>query len=132
MLAQVERRRRWRGQDRVCECCGHPLPEPAPDEILEFGDLLLDVPKLQLTVAGRPAKWCRSGCTQPLLMLAELMRWPGRVWRRDALMTTLGMWDIQPHTLAVLAYRIRSAIAPSESAQLVTVHGCGYVLEAKQ
>ena len=132
LLPQIgERKPRPALRDRVCACCGHPLPAPEPDEVLRFADLHLDVPRHLLTIDGHPAQWGDRPSIQPCLMLGELMRWPGRVWRRDALMAVLGMWEVQPKILDVLAYRIRRALMPSR-ARLHTVKCTGFVLEADQ
>jgi len=123
--------RRRNCRDRVCVHCGNLLPGPEPDEVLIVGDLRLDVPRRYLTVGGESAQWGFHPSIQPILMLAELMRFPGRVWHVERLMQALGMWEVQSSSVKQLACRIRRAIKPSERTYLATVRGVGYVLEVE-
>jgi len=96
------------------------------DEILRAGDVEVDVPRMRVTVAGRPV-----GLTPTeFQLLARLVRQPGRVLTRGQLLEAVHGVAFESYERAIDAHvkNIRRKIEPTPGRPryLLTVHGVGY------
>ena len=113
----------------ICPHCGEAMPDAEESAPLQVGDLCLDPVKMLLTVGGKPAIWDTHGRAAPIRLLAVMMRRPGMVWSVTNLMDLLGLWDVQPSSMRVVAHRARKAIRASKSVRLTGLRGQRYTLE---
>lgn len=103
----------------------------APDEpqVLQAGDLELDLDRHEVRKAGRPAKLTRK----EFELLAHLMERPGVTLTRTQLLEDVWdfAWDGDSATVTVHVRRVRAKIEddPSKPAHLLTVWGVGYRFE---
>ena len=89
----------------ICPHCGGSMPDAEMISQLQAGDLWLDPARMLLTVGGKPAVWDAHGRAAPIRLLAVMMRRPGMVWSVTNLMDLLGLWDVQPSSMRVVAHR---------------------------
>jgi DNA-binding response OmpR family regulator len=104
-----------------------PLPDPVRKARLSHADVLMDLDKRQLRVAGRPV----ALTPHEYAILKALMSAPGRIFTRDELIR-----HIYPRAEAVVIDRVvdvhigklRQKIEPDASApeRILTVRGVGY------
>lgn len=104
-----------------------PLPDPGRKARLSHADVVLDLDKRQLRVAGRPV----ALTPHEYAILKALMSTPGRIFTRDELIR-----HIYPRAEAVVIDRVidvhigklRQKIEPDASApsRILTVRGVGY------
>lgn len=96
------------------------------DEIIRAADLTLDVPRLRLTVGGRPIELT----TTEFQLLATLARQPGRIFTRGQLLDAVHGIAFESYERAIDAHikNIRRKIEPSprEPRYILTVYGMGY------
>jgi two-component system, OmpR family, response regulator len=96
-------------------------------EVLRFEDLELDVRSRQVKRAGRPIELR----PRELLVLEMLMRHPGRVVSKTAILEKVyDYWfDPQTNVVDVLVHRLRTRLDKDFEPKLIhTVRGAGYVL----
>ena len=98
----------------------------APSDRLVVGDLVLDVPRLRTTVAGRPVELTATEFS----ILATMARDPGRVFTRARLLDAVHGIAIESYERAIDAHvkNIRRKLEPDASRPryLLTVYGVGY------
>jgi DNA-binding response OmpR family regulator len=98
---------------------------PGP-ELLHAGDLEVDLPRMRVTVAGRPVELTPT----EFQLLATMAREPGRVFTRGQLLDAVHGVAIDSYERAIDAHvkNIRRKIEPVPGAPryLLTVHGVGY------
>jgi DNA-binding response OmpR family regulator len=95
------------------------------DEVLEAGDLRLDLARLQADAGTGPVSLTRL----EFLLLRQLMDHPGQAVPKDALLASVWGLDFDPRSnvVDVCVRRIRSKLG---FALIKTVHGAGYQLAA--
>jgi DNA-binding response OmpR family regulator len=97
---------------------------------LEFGDLVIDPVRREVTRAGRSIHTTRKEFD----LLLTLASHPGRVFTRGELVESVWgyVWTGDTETVTVHVRRLRAKIEadPSHPQRLVTVHGVGYRFEA--
>jgi DNA-binding response OmpR family regulator len=107
-------------------------PEPAPDDVLTFGRLEIDLGARQARLDGRS---CELTGHQ-FELLTVLARHPGRVLSRDQIMDSLKghPLDAFDRSIDVHISRIRAVIEddPKNPKRVLTVRGSGYVFARKQ
>src|SRR5512140_2722425 len=98
----------------------------AVSEVLAIGDVAVNVASRQVTVAGRPAEL--TGLEFDLLV--ALLRRPGRVISRDALLSEAGRGDVvvSERTVDVHISHLRQKLGDDPPRLIKTVRGVGYVL----
>jgi DNA-binding response OmpR family regulator len=101
-------------------------PEPGEDAVLRGGDIELDLSRHEAKVHGEPVHLA----PKEFLLLATLMRRPGHVFSREALLTQVwgdAEWR-DPHTVDVHVRWLRQKIEPNPQRpqRIVTVRGFGY------
>jgi two-component system alkaline phosphatase synthesis response regulator PhoP len=98
----------------------------SPDEIIRVADLMLDVPRLRLTVADRPIELT----TTEFQLLTTLARQPGRIFTRGQLLDAVHGIAFESYERAIDAHikNIRRKIEPNprEPRYILTVYGMGY------
>ena len=98
----------------------------SPDEIIRVADLMLDVPRLRLTVGDRPIELT----TTEFQLLATLVRQPGRIFTRGQLLDAVHGIAFESYERAIDAHikNIRRKIEPNprEPRYILTVYGMGY------
>jgi two-component system alkaline phosphatase synthesis response regulator PhoP len=98
----------------------------SPDEIIRAADLMLDVPRLRLTVGDRPIELT----TTEFQLLATLARQPGRIFTRGQLLDAVHGIAFESYERAIDAHikNIRRKIEsnPREPRYILTVYGMGY------
>ncbi len=98
----------------------------SPDEIIRVADLMLDVPRLHLTVADRPIELT----TTEFQLLTTLARQPGRIFTRGQLLDAVRGIAFESYERAIDAHikNIRRKIEPNprEPRYILTVYGMGY------
>src|SRR5437773_3898106 len=99
---------------------------PEPRERIEVGDLVLDVPRLRTSVAGRPIELTAT----EFAILATMAREPGRVFTRSQLLDAVHGVAFDSYERAIDAHvkNIRHKIErdPASPRYLLTVYGVGY------
>src|SRR5438132_2353056 len=99
---------------------------PAKAELITAGDLVLDVPRLKTTVAGRAVELTPT----EFQLLAALAAEPGRVFTRAQLLETIRGVAFESYERAIDAHvkNIRRKIEPLPASPryLETVYGVGY------
>jgi two-component system alkaline phosphatase synthesis response regulator PhoP len=97
-----------------------------PRERLEVGDLVLDVPRLRTSVAGRPVELTAT----EFAILATMAREPGRVLTRSQLLDAVHGVAFEAYERAIDAHvkNIRRKLEPDPARPryLLTVYGVGY------
>jgi DNA-binding response OmpR family regulator len=97
-------------------------------ELIRAGDLVIDVPRLRATVAGRPVELTAT----EFQLLAALARQPGRVFTRSQLLDAIHGVAFDSYERAIDAHvkNIRRKLEPDPRAPryLLTVYGVGYRL----
>jgi DNA-binding response OmpR family regulator len=100
----------------------------AGGDVIRAGDLVLDVPRLRVEVAGRPV----SLTATEFQLLTALARQPGRVFTRSQLLDAIHGVAIESYERAIDAHvkNIRRKLEPEPRTPryLVTVYGVGYRL----
>ncbi len=95
-------------------------------EIVRVADLTLDVPRMRVTVGGRPVDLTAT----EFQLLAALARQPGRIFTRSQLLDALHGMAVESYERAIDAHvkNIRRKIEanPRRPRYLLTVHGVGY------
>jgi DNA-binding response OmpR family regulator len=96
-------------------------------EILHAADLTLDLPRMQVSAEGREIEELTP---TEFTLLAELVRYPGRVFTRAQLLETIHGVAFESYERAIDAHvkNIRHKIEPSppEPHYVLTVYGIGY------
>jgi DNA-binding response OmpR family regulator len=99
----------------------------APPEIVHAADLILDVPRLRVTAAGREIKELTP---TEFELLAAMARSPGRVFTRAQLLDRIHGVAFESYERAIDAHikNIRRKIErnPHEPNYILTVYGVGY------
>jgi DNA-binding response OmpR family regulator len=102
---------------------------PAPEGIVEFGGLVIDGARREVTVDGTPVKLTRKEFD----LLQHLASRPGITLTRTQLLEDVWdfAWDGDTATVTVHIRRLREKIEtdPSDPKRLVTVWGVGYRFE---
>jgi len=97
-----------------------------PPEVLRVADIEVDVPRLRVSVRGRPVDLTPT----EFQLLATLVREPGRVFTRGQLLDAVHGVAIESYERAIDAHvkNIRRKIEPTPGRPryLLTVHGVGY------
>ena len=98
----------------------------APGDVIRVADLELDVPRMQVIVAGRPAELTQT----EFQLLATMARQPGRVFSRAQLLNAVHGLAFESYERAIDAHikNIRRKIEPDphNPRYLLTVFGVGY------
>ena len=101
---------------------------PLADERIETGDLVLDLVRRRVTVAGRAVTLTPT----EFELLATLAREPGRVWTRSQLLDAVHGFSLETYERAIDGHirNLRRKLEPDETAPryVRTVHGVGYAL----
>jgi DNA-binding response OmpR family regulator len=117
---------------RVKALLRRAAPATAPDEVLQFGRLEIDLGARQARVDG---KACELTSHQ-FELLVVLARSPGRVLSRDRIMDALKGHPMEAfdRSIDVHISRIRAAIEddPKAPQRVLTVRGAGYVFARSQ
>ena len=100
----------------------------ADAEIVEAGELMLDVPRMRVTRAGDPVDLTATEFS----LLAVMARQPGRVFTRSQLLDAIHGVSFESYERAIDAHvkNIRRKLEPEPHAPryLLTVYGVGYRL----
>ncbi len=100
----------------------------ADAEIVEAGELMLDVPRMRVTRAGDPVDLTATEFS----LLANMARQPGRVFTRSQLLDAIHGVSFESYERAIDAHvkNIRRKLEPEPHAPryLLTVYGVGYRL----
>jgi len=106
--------------------------EEKPKTLLKLGPLTIDLERHEVRKRGRPV----SLTPIEFSLLAYLAEHPGKVFTRDQLITALWENDrfIEEHNLDVHIHALRQKVEPDPDRPriLLTVHGVGYKLEARE
>jgi two-component system alkaline phosphatase synthesis response regulator PhoP len=98
----------------------------APADVLRVADLALDVPRMRLTVAGRPVELTST----EFQLLAALARQPGRILTRSQLLDAVRGVAFESYERAIDTHikNLRRKIEPDphEPRYILTVYGVGY------
>jgi DNA-binding response OmpR family regulator len=98
----------------------------AGPEVLRAADVELDIPRMRVSVAGRPIEVTPT----EFQLLATFVRQPGRVFTRSQLLDAVHGVAFESYERAIDAHvkNIRKKIEPSPGRPryLLTVHGVGY------
>ena len=97
-------------------------------EIVRVADLILDTPRMRVTVGGRPVELTAT----EFQLLAALARQPGRIFTRSQLLDTLHGIAVESYERAIDAHvknlRRKIEANPRRPRYLLTVYGVGYKL----
>jgi two-component system OmpR family response regulator len=100
----------------------------ATDSVIRRGELELDVPRLRVTVGGRPVTLTAT----EFQLLATMARQPGRVFTRSQLLDAIHGEALEAYERAIDAHvkNIRRKVEPDarHPRYLQTVYGVGYRL----
>ena len=95
-------------------------------EVLRAADVEVDVPRMRVSVAGRPVELTPTEFD----LVATLVREPGRVFTRGQLLVAMHGVAIESYERAVDAHvknvRRKMEPTPGKPRYLLTVHGVGY------
>ncbi|MDP9270367.1 MAG: response regulator transcription factor [Chloroflexota bacterium] len=112
---------------RVRAVLRRQLDTPA-DERLTAGDLVLDLPRMRVSVAGRAVELT----TTEFQLLSTLARQPGRIFTRAQLLDAIHGVAFESYERAIDAHvkniRRKLEANPREPQYLLTVYGVGYKL----
>jgi two-component system KDP operon response regulator KdpE len=100
---------------------------PVDEAVLEVGDLIIDLARHRVTIAGRDVELT----PKEFAFLALLARWPGRVLTHRAILQDVWgpEYGEETHYLRVYASQIRKKLGdPPEHRRLVAEPGVGYRL----
>jgi DNA-binding response OmpR family regulator len=101
---------------------------PLASERIETGDLVLDLVRRRVTVAGRAVTLTPT----EFELLATFAREPGRVWTRSQLLDAVHGFSLETYERAIDGHirNLRRKLEPDETAAryVRTVHGVGYAL----
>jgi two-component system alkaline phosphatase synthesis response regulator PhoP len=101
---------------------------PLASERIETGDLVLDLVRRRVTVAGRAVTLTPTEFD----LLATLAREPGRVWTRSQLLDAVHGFSLETYERAIDGHirNLRRKLESDEAAPryVRTVHGVGYAL----
>jgi DNA-binding response OmpR family regulator len=104
----------------------------ATPEILHSADLTLDIPRMQVSAAGREIEELTPS---EFGLLAEMARYPGRVFTRGQLLESIHGVAFESYERAIDAHvkNIRRKIEPNppEPRYVLTVYGIGYKFNDK-
>jgi two-component system alkaline phosphatase synthesis response regulator PhoP len=99
---------------------------PERGDVVRAGDVVLDVPRMRVTVAGRPVEVTSTEFT----LLSTLMRQPGRVFTRAQLLDAIHGDEGDAFDRAVDAHvknlRRKIEADPHAPRHLLTIYGVGY------
>jgi DNA-binding response OmpR family regulator len=99
-----------------------------PRDLIRVGDLELNLPSMQLTVAGRPVELTQT----EFQLLSTMARQPGRVFSRAQLLNAVHGVAVESYERAIDAHikNLRRKIEPEphNPRYLLTVFGVGYRL----
>jgi two-component system alkaline phosphatase synthesis response regulator PhoP len=100
----------------------------APADVLNAGDLTLDVPRMRLTVGGRPVELTAS----EFQLLTTLVRQPGRIFTRSQLLDAVHGVAFESYERAIDTHikNLRRKIEPDprRPRYILAVYGVGYKL----
>jgi DNA-binding response OmpR family regulator len=117
---------------RVKALLRRAAPDIAPDEILEFGRLIIDLGARQARLGDQPCDLT----SHQFDLLVVLARAAGRVLTRDQIMDALKGHPLEAfdRSIDVHISRIRAVIEddPKNPQRVLTVRGTGYVFARKQ
>jgi DNA-binding response OmpR family regulator len=117
---------------RVKALLRRAAPEAAPDEVMAFGRLEIDLGARQARIDGRPCDLT----SHQFDLLVVLARAAGRVLSRDQIMDALEGHPLEAfdRSIDVHVSRIRALIEddPKNPRRLLTVRGAGYVFARRQ
>ena len=135
-VPQGDRRRAWTRPERSLReseqraAAAGQRASPRPDEILQVGDVVLDLGRHECIVRGHEIKLP----LKEFELLEMLLSNPGRVVTRDTLIDRVWGMDYvgDTKTLDVHIKRLRSRIEedPSKPVLITTIRGLGYRFEA--
>jgi two-component system alkaline phosphatase synthesis response regulator PhoP len=98
----------------------------APGDVIRAGEVELDLPKLRLSVAGRPVELTAT----EFQLLTVMVRQPGRVFTRAQLLDAVHGVAVESYERAIDAHikNIRRKLEPDPRAPryLLTAYGVGY------
>jgi len=98
----------------------------APRDLIRVGELELNLPSLQLTIAGRPVELTQT----EFQLLSTMARQPGRVFSRAQLLNAIHGVEVESYERAIDAHvkNLRRKIEPEphNPRYLLTVFGVGY------
>ncbi|TMC31409.1 MAG: response regulator transcription factor [Chloroflexi bacterium] len=98
----------------------------APRDLIRVGELELNLPSLQLTIAGRPVELTQT----EFQLLSTMARQPGRVFSRAQLLNAVHGVEVESYERAIDAHvkNLRRKIEPEphNPRYLLTVFGVGY------
>ncbi|MFJ6785702.1 response regulator transcription factor [Streptomyces yangpuensis] len=101
----------------------------APEDVLTFGDLRMDLATREVTRSGRPVELTRTEFTLLEMFLAH----PRQVLTREQILKTVWGFDFEPSSNSLdvyVMYLRRKTEAGGEPRLVHTVRGVGYVLRA--
>jgi two-component system phosphate regulon response regulator OmpR len=117
---------------RVKALLRRALPQAAPDEVLRFGRLEIDLGARMARLAGEPCDLT----SHQFDLLVVLAQSPGRVLSRDQIMDSLKGHPLEAfdRSIDVHISRIRSVIEddPKSPRRVLTVRGAGYIFAKRQ
>jgi DNA-binding response OmpR family regulator len=97
-----------------------------PSELIRAGEIELDVPRMQVTVAGKPVELTQT----EFQLLATMAREPGRVFSRAQLLNAVHGVAFESYERAIDAHiknlRRKLEADPHNPRYLQTVFGVGY------
>ena len=97
-------------------------------QVLHVGDLTIDIPRMQVTIAGRPVEVT----TTEFQLLAALARRPGRILTRSQLLDAVRGVAFESYERAIDTHikNLRRKIEPDphQPRFVLTVYGVGYKL----
>jgi DNA-binding response OmpR family regulator len=100
----------------------------SPRDLIRVGDLELNLPSMQLTIAGRPVELTQT----EFQLLSTMARQPGRVFSRAQLLNAVHGVAFESYERAIDAHvkNLRRKIEPNphDPRYLLTVFGVGYRL----
>ncbi|MEW5762704.1 MAG: response regulator transcription factor [Bacillota bacterium] len=108
----------------VLRRAGRAVDAP-PAGVLRFGELVIDGPRREVTVGGRPVDLT----AKEFELLSTLARHPGRVFTREVLLEQVwGSPYVDPRTVDVYVRRVREKIEPDPARPrwIKTRRGAGY------
>jgi DNA-binding response OmpR family regulator len=110
-----------------------PRPNPGRKARLSHADVILDLDKRQLSLAGRPV----ALTPHEFALIEALMSAPGRIFTRDELLDRIypkGEAVVIDRVIDVHIGKLRQKIEPDPSApvRILTVRGVGYRFAEKQ
>ena len=112
-------------------CVAHTETEPQL-EILDFGDLVIDISGHKVLVEGKEVDLTAS----EFKLLTTLARYPGRVYTRMELVEKVLGYDFEGYERTIDSHvknlRAKLGDDPRNPRWLYTVHGVGYRFEATQ